>query len=517
MILDNLYINNEISNENNSNENDLDENNSIKNNSNENNSIKNNSNEDILNKNNSNVYSLDEESSDEKSSDEDDSTEDSSDKNNLNEETNYTDLSSYTKYSGKFDENDLTIFSNFGIQLHNFGFNWNAVDNTTLNAWSGIAISSSGQYQLASNCISGIFLSSDYGESFNKISSYLLDDIAISSSGQYQYGISHDTFYKSENCGNTWICSSILDDGLKSISTSSSGQYISILNENLIYLSSDYGNTFFSLSLGGTKISMSSNGQYQTVVNDYIYVSSDFGYTWSQKNIINLCSSVCISSSGQYQTVVVPPSLSKQNCVYISNDYGSSWILISSMLSTISTLPTNNIIYSDISISASGQYQTIICKNHYAFVSIDYGQNWVIEINSPNANSNKNAISSSGQYQTIILFYNMENLPIYTSKSDFLDTNSNFSFNSNLNVGKTINSANVISDTLLVLGVTDINKNLNVAQNINADTLNINKITSNSLNIKNDATFNGNIYCNKIINNLPASITYITNKCNLYL
>ena len=64
------------------------------------------------------------------------------------------------------------------------------------------------------------------------------------------------------------------------------------------------------------------SGKYQTAVDDgsYIYVSSDYGETWTQKGIAAGWSGVAMNGTGQYQTATVSGGY-----IYVSSDYGNTW------------------------------------------------------------------------------------------------------------------------------------------------------------------------------------------------
>jgi hypothetical protein len=146
-------------------------------------------------------------------------------------------------------------------------------------------------------------------------------DIAISASGQFQTVVSpNNVSFINSNYGiGTWTLLNIANINAKwSVSMSASGQYQSACAVNgVIYISSNYGVTWRALNLSATdrwmSIAVSSSGQYQvacssvTASNIYIYLSMDYGNTWT--NTWNVAfyvngyqSTIAISSSGQYIT-----------------------------------------------------------------------------------------------------------------------------------------------------------------------------------------------------------------------
>ena len=174
-----------------------------------------------------------------------------------------------------------------------------------------------------------------------------------------------------------------------STSISSSGQFQTIIANGGIYISKDYGNTW-TLNVSGINaksIAISSTGQYQTyiVTGGYIYISNDYGSTWTQQNSIRNWYYIAVSSSGQYQTAIV-----NDGYIYISNDYGNTW-----------TEKNLTGFWYYVAISASGQYQTTANYNSGQLVtSNDYGNSWVINQTIPPISRAQGiAMSSSGQYQ----------------------------------------------------------------------------------------------------------------------
>ncbi len=140
---------------------------------------------------------------------------------------------------------------------------------------------------------------------------------------------------------------------------------------------------------------MSKSGQYQSACyesynsnNGYIYVSSNFGKTWTQISLTGGYNwkSICVSDSGQYQTA------NDSAYFWISHNYGNTWTEV--------TL-TNTSYYTgctSFAMSSSGQYQ-VGCGsiNTYILYSSDYGNTWsYIDVGTSSFTSV--SISASGQY-----------------------------------------------------------------------------------------------------------------------
>lgn len=136
-------------------------------------------------------------------------------------------------------------------------------------------------------------------------------------------------------------------------------------------------------------ICMSSSGQYQTVGTSLtVYVSSNYGQTWSITSISDLIYSVCMSSSGQYQIA----SSSGINGIYYSYNYGQTWAKASAPI---------NLTWHGSAMSSSGQYQSAVVNTGTIYYSNDYGQNWIAS-NAPSSGWIAIAMSALGKYQTAV-------------------------------------------------------------------------------------------------------------------
>ncbi len=245
--------------------------------------------------------------------------------------------------------------------------------------------------------------------------------ISISSDGKYQTAVTANSDSATNNgiisissdYGNTWTTANNVNANYVSIALSSTGQYQIAVADNStnnptgianskIYISSDYGATWTGkLSSGYWKsVSISSSGQYQGAVlsGGQIYISDDYGDNWIPKDSNRNWSAISISSSGQYQTATVyyitPPYSGGQ--IYISDDYGNTWIAKDS-----------NRYWTSVSISSTGQYQTA-CEAGYQqsggriYISNDYGNTWTPK--DSNRTWQSVSISSSGQYQAAVVY-----------------------------------------------------------------------------------------------------------------
>jgi hypothetical protein len=278
-------------------------------------------------------------------------------------------ISASGQYQGIATVSSILMSNNYGIRG-----SWNIITDSLFagKTFTGIAMSASGQYVTAVSSASGIYASTNYGVlgswyQLNSNNNIPLNTnstgIAVSASQQYQAFSSGTGVYISSNYGQNWSFSSATSSAQSwaGISMSGTGQYIFVANSNgSCYASSDYGNTFPQSSINNSCNTgrMSSSGQIQLTVTtgNKLFISYNFGQTWSQItyfNDINV-SDCAISSTGQYITVV-----SYQDIPYFSNDFGNTWIINYNTSGG----------YNHIAMSANGQYQTMSDGNGQIYIS----------------------------------------------------------------------------------------------------------------------------------------------------
>ena len=201
------------------------------------------------------------------------------------------------------------------------------------------AISADGKYQkVRINTNQKVFLSNDYGDtwSFSDLSpspSLSFWDTQIAGNGKYQAIITANyTFNQSltsgqillsNNYGSTWNYVNQFSNTNftpRAIALSDNGKMISVASESGVYISNDYGKSytlsfpgdFTPLSLGIIDISMSADGKYQALgtigsststPTGRLFVSTNYGSSWSPKLVSNSFYTVDVSSNGKYLLV----------------------------------------------------------------------------------------------------------------------------------------------------------------------------------------------------------------------
>jgi len=314
--------------------------------------------------------------------------------------------------------------------------------------WSSIAMSSCGQFQTAlvnnaGSNISGIYLSNDYGVNWAQIAysqvtqtvgtNFLWNSIAMSATGQYQVAAFGNSIYISQNYGISWIVDYVGAATIYSVAISSNGNFITAISSSLnVYTSFNGGLSFQSQMPLSTIIvnntaksnaspnnvcftAMSSTGQYQicgfnvtttnlpSSSNITAFISNNYGQTW--KGILlpynDYLNCANISSSGQY-FCIGRASATTTNNLFVSTNYGASFTMIGPVYSGL-----NQYLWTSVCMSANGEYITAVSSalnsnNNSMISSVDYGATW----NKGTASSaawSCIAISANAQYITAVV------------------------------------------------------------------------------------------------------------------
>lgn len=232
----------------------------------------------------------------------------------------------------------------FGVSLN--------INFSPIRLWTDVKISSDGKFQLAASR-DGVYLSDDYGKSFEKINllpSGTWESVSISETGQYMLAsLYNSTVYKSNDFGVTWTSVLNTSGRERLVIISKNGQHQIIFRgwfgTNTLK-SNDFGNTWTTITnpyetsfISGA---ISNNGQIISVVFNYwtgfavdfpygkVFVSQDGGLNWSSKEMPNSewVASVCMTSDGSVQFVGTSTNVESLNPpikIYKSVDGGQSW------------------------------------------------------------------------------------------------------------------------------------------------------------------------------------------------
>jgi len=261
--------------------------------------------------------------------------------------------------------------------------------NDFMNA-SACAISSTGQYMVAFNrttsqTFSSIYYSNTYGKTWirpgntNSNSNTTIDSVAISSTGKYMLSAAYNKIVLSNDYGNTWDLNVNYNSAntyitaYRYVAMSHDGSIMYVTSNSNVYKSSDYGVTWAISNSSGTlngHISCSANGQYVLIcpiqglgdVSDNLYISKDYGVTFSNVGDIHSYSQGNVSACGRYMVATdggyrSGPSNYRYGSIYASDDYGVSWQQVidtsaNGFFTTVAMSHSGNMIYSQ----SSNQY-----------------------------------------------------------------------------------------------------------------------------------------------------------------
>ena len=262
---------------------------------------------------------------------------------------------------------------------NDYGITWNNVyplPENILNLDGYIAMSSNGQNQTYILPSYGIYVSSDYGINWvNKSSGNIAwSGVSISSSGKYQLATSNQSpgsIYLSDDSGNTW---NIINTDIsmnyppkinwKDSAISSTGQYMTIISgadgNSSIYKTINYGSNWIVTGPSGdwTSITMDSSGQNQYVTNNggEIYYSNNFASTWTFYGDYDM-SFQKISISASNTNVVACSSQKSYNLNLFKSGLLTNWVELFDLSGYTANFP-------NLRISNTGQYFAYVIDNY---------------------------------------------------------------------------------------------------------------------------------------------------------
>jgi photosystem II stability/assembly factor-like uncharacterized protein len=186
----------------------------------------------------------------------------------------------------------------------------------TLNSPDAVSMSASGQYQLVRTYGYYMNLSTDYGQTWNKVTSAgsrMWSAQAMSSSGQYMYAIAYwdpgPGLYKSTNYGATWsLTYSDPDSKLRTVSMSGNGQYIYACTYTSTYNSFRYNNNY------GT------NNSWMTI-NLYAKLRLAFNYSGSIAVCRDYLNDTLVILTGGIQNAILTNFKTSQGGMIKVNNY----------------------------------------------------------------------------------------------------------------------------------------------------------------------------------------------------
>jgi len=208
----------------------------------------------------------------------------------------------------------IAVSSNYGITWTTKNINGNFVS---------VSISKDGRYQLLGSNGGTLFLSTDYGETFNAVTTPGTANwagVAVSRDGRLQTAVVNGgRIWRSDNWGQTWnfvgdgvnrgyIAVAMSEDGVYQLAAAQAGQ---------LYRSANSGQTWAAISITNynsafwSGVAVSSDGTYQTATvngpSGRILRSTNLGVTWATTGDATLrpYNDVAMDATGRYQLVVV--------------------------------------------------------------------------------------------------------------------------------------------------------------------------------------------------------------------
>lgn len=276
------------------------------------------------------------------------------------------------------------------------GDNW-STKSLSQNNWVSSCMSDDGSKMIVSDQV-GIFVSSDYGNSWSAAgvlpqdSLSLYSSVDISSDGSYLifagHGYDHDfgqTYrggvYLSLDFGQSWadISPSMeMETSWHQVKISSSGDKIMVIapRHNLVYFSGDLGQNWTEKRIDKDRVAINLSGssslQKISAINEYgdILNSSNYGnnLSMSNKTIDASCGKISSSSDGSRMV-----TCSRYGYIYTSSDSGRNWEPITSL----GVKP-----WKDITSSSNGSIIVALENmNGYIYISNDYGASWIEKTN----------------------------------------------------------------------------------------------------------------------------------------
>lgn len=334
-------------------------------------------------------------------------------------------------------DNSVLLTAQPALNYSSFGQSWSqltgVVGSSSGPLYTGlypisVATSANGQYIVTASPGSGqIITSSTYGasltSSFSPTSVYeYWESIAISSSAQYQTAIIdgsanvNGNFYL--NAADSSCIHVSMDYGVtykpvvvsgvssatswQAVSVSSTGQYQTAIARGVpngnVYLSPDYGRTWSPTNTGASanstwsSVAMNATGQYQvaTIANGSVYNTRTYGSSWSSISSVGSAnwSACAVSTTGQYQVVCA-----NGGNIWLSNNFGSSWNQVTGLVNQVAP----SLAWNGLAVTSNGQYMLATVYNSKIYYSMNYGQQW-IQSSSDSQPWSSISVSSTGQF-----------------------------------------------------------------------------------------------------------------------
>jgi len=233
----------------------------------------------------------------------------------------------------------------------------------------GVTWIDNGQLSSVSNGVS-------YGPGGFSAVAYSSDANFIAVAGDYAFGAD---IFTSADGGFNWLRTSAPSSRWRGLTSSASGQYLFAIESGLdfsggyIYTSSDFGVTWSQKTSAGSRvwsdIDSSNDGQFlvATTSSADVYVSTDYGVTWASKlQYPGYWNDTTISSDGRIMFAA------GRGGFYRSTNFGVDW----------TWLPSQSRMMDSLSMSSNGQFLAALARNPsnmsigFIVTSTDSGLTW---------------------------------------------------------------------------------------------------------------------------------------------
>ena len=270
-------------------------------------------------------------------------------------------------------------------------------------AWRSTAMSGDAKFQVAAANWGHVYMSSDYGVTWQDRSSGEIDgdrnwfSIAMSENGQYLTGVvNNGHLFTSSDSGATWHDRSSGDIvGSKawySVAMSSDGKIqAAVVKNGRVYMSSNYGESWQDKSSGfiagnqvWVSIAMSGSGQFLAAVTNYeslvfgsrtyVYRSSNSGDTWEEISPASTESTTWFSNAISDDGNNLAASAIRTGTygpVYISRNSGKTWDNKDAAIKVSITS-----IWYSVAMSPNGQFLATGYSGGDVFTSDTFGDAW---------------------------------------------------------------------------------------------------------------------------------------------
>jgi hypothetical protein len=262
-------------------------------------------------------------------------------------------------------------------------------------SWQGIGGSNDGRYLIATAYGSGLYVSSDWGNTWTQSTQTTgnWENVSVSGDGMYALANISANVYRSIDWGNTWALVATAAKPVSKVSVSTNAQYMYFsAYGDKISRSTDFGVTWEARESDRSwgNMSCSADGKYVYAATNNvspstngIYVSSDYGVTFVKTTAPNSAwNGLCVCRNGEMVFAAI-----NGGQVYKTGDYGATWQILSAS-------PSSD--WYIMGGSETGKY-VVSVSNSFVRVSKDGGATWA-NVSTANSTLNYSWIPRMGQY-----------------------------------------------------------------------------------------------------------------------